>query len=424
LSNSTIKRIILATFGSRGDVHPYLAIAAGLKVRGHRPVIATAEQYRAVVEAAGIDFQPIRPDLPPPERMAEEFRQVMDARGGTKYFFEKLVLPSLRDSFEDLCAAVKSAALLVTHTTATAGPLVAACTGVPWVSCVVSPISFYSQVDPPRLPIAPGLAALPLLGCLWARALMPIVKKRLEPSFAPVARLRAELGLPPGEHPLFEGQHSPERVLALFSPLLATLQSDWPRQTWVTGFCFFGAGTTQTIAEEVTEFLHRGSPPIVFTLGDSTAYDPGEFFKESLAAVRKLGRRALFLSGGAPGVVASVSEEVAVVPYAPLEVVLPQAAALVHHGGIGTIGLGLRAGCPMLIMPRSHDQPDNAARAARLGSARILWRRGYRASRVAAELRKLLDDPAYRGVACDIGHRIRNENGVRAACDAIEARLG
>jgi UDP:flavonoid glycosyltransferase YjiC (YdhE family) len=109
--------------------------------------------------------------------------------------------------------------------------------------------------------------------------------------------------------------------------------------------------------------------------------------------------------------------------YAPFSELFPRAAAVVHHGGIGTTGLAMRAGRPMLVMPCSWDQPDNAARVTRLGIGRSISRRGYTPARVAAELRHLLDDPSYSQRAAAVGECVRQEDGVRSACDALERLL-
>jgi UDP:flavonoid glycosyltransferase YjiC (YdhE family) len=109
--------------------------------------------------------------------------------------------------------------------------------------------------------------------------------------------------------------------------------------------------------------------------------------------------------------------------YAPFSELLPRAAAIVHHGGIGTTGLAMRSGRPMLVMPCAWDQPDNAERAVRLGVARTIPRRRYTAARVAAELGHLLDDPAYTRRAHEVGEQVRQEDGVRVACDALMAAI-
>jgi UDP:flavonoid glycosyltransferase YjiC (YdhE family) len=112
------------------------------------------------------------------------------------------------------------------------------------------------------------------------------------------------------------------------------------------------------------------------------------------------------------------------VDYAPHSQVLPRAEAIVHPGGVGTLGQAMRAGKPMLVVPTSNDQPDNAARVRRLGIARVLSRTKYRRDRVERELRLLLGDPACSAKAAEVGREVASEDGARAAADAIERLTG
>jgi rhamnosyltransferase subunit B len=118
-----------------------------------------------------------------------------------------------------------------------------------------------------------------------------------------------------------------------------------------------------------------------------------------------------------------LSADIIAVKYVPYSQIFPHAAAIVHQGGVGTTAQALRSGRPTLIMPYSYDQPDNAARVERLGTSRTISRQHYRASRVAKELRELLDNPQYAAKAAEIGRMIQIENGVSVACDAIEKQL-
>ena len=239
-------------------------------------------------------------------------------------------------------------------------------------------------------------------------------------------RLRAELGLPPGVNPMFEGQHSPGLVLALFSGLLGAPQPDWPPNTRVTGFLFYDRlEKGQGLSVELARFLDAGPPPIVFTLGTSAVMNAGNFYVESAAAAKELGRRAVLLVGLDLGNLppGALPAGVAAFDYAPFSELFPRAAAIVHQGGAGTTAQAMRAGRPMLVVPFAHDQQDNAARVERLGIARQVGRTKYTARRVAAELRALLEDGRYAAKAEEVGRRIRSEDGVAAACDAIEQRL-
>src|SRR6185436_8241062 len=100
-----------------------------------------------------------------------------------------------------------------------------------------------------------------------------------------------------------------------------------------------------------------------------------------------------------------------------------QACAIVHQGGVGTTGQGMRSGKPVLIVPHAHDQFDNAARIERLGAGRVLPRAGYHAESATSELRKLLDEPSYAEAAKKIGEEVSQENGARVAVDEIEKVL-
>lgn len=424
------KRIVLSTFGSFGDVHPYVAIALELKARGHLPVIATSEVYREKMEAQGIAFHPVRPDLPSydqPDELARMLEELMDPRQGSERVMQ-LVLPHLRDIYDDLSAAVADADLLLTHPLPLVGPLVAQIRKLPWVSSVLAPISFFSAYDPPVPPQLPALYGLLKLSPAIARAVMRLATIRLDRLMEPVYRLRSELGLPRGEQPLFAGQHSPTKVLALFSKVLAVAQPDWPAHTCVTGFPFYDRRDYFGEAEappEVLEFLDAGPPPIVFTLGSSAFWVARDFYRDSIAAAGALGRRALLLIGHSRNLPeAALPEGVAAFEYAPYSEVLPRACAIVHQGGVGTTGQGLLSGKPVLILPHAHDQFDNAARVARLGCGRVLPRPRFNAETGARELRILLENASYLDRAAQAAEVVRLERGASVAVDEIELVLG
>ncbi|MBD2099650.1 nucleotide disphospho-sugar-binding domain-containing protein [Leptolyngbya sp. FACHB-261] len=422
------RRIVLATVGSFGDLHPYLAIALELKARGHQPIIVTTEFYRTKIEAEGLEFHPMRPNISPEgEQSREWFKRSMDAQRGTEYVVRELFLPHLRDSYEDMKSALQNGAdLVVTHPLTWGARLLAEKRGLPWVSSVLAPISFTSAYDPSILPTSQGNLSLRGLPPWFNRPLLKLGKLRFHTWTDPIRQLRAELGLPPLKtDPLFEGQHSPDLVLALFSELLGAPQPDWPPHTCVTGFAFYDRHGAGGLAPDLAEFLAAGPAPIVFTLGSSAVLDPGKFYIESATAAEQLGRRAVLLVGNnGPDVLPSVqSKNIAVFDYAPYSELFPQAAAIVHQGGVGTTAQAMRSGRPMLVVPYSHDQPDNAARVSRLGIARSLARQAYTASRVAVELNQLLNEPRYSQRAAEIGCQIQAENGAHKACDALEAYL-
>lgn len=415
-----VKRIVLATWGSFGDVNPSLALALGLKARGHVPVIATLNVYRDYVTSAGIKFRPLGPHVPDDKELV---RRIMDARTGTELLLRELLFPAIRESYAELLEAVCGADLLVTHPVTFAGPLVAEKTGMPWVSTVLSPISFFSAYDMPVFAPMPALAKVHAFGSVACRLVLGLGRRVTRDWSEPVRRFRAELGLPPGRDPLYEGQFSPFGTLALFSRVMAEPQPDWPPNSRVTGFLFHDAGIGgDTLSPELQRFLDAGPPPVVFTLGTSAVMAAGNFYRESTRAAALLGRRAVLLIGRDPSnrLTEPLPANVLVCEHAPYSLLFPRAAAVVHSGGIGTTGQVLRAGRPMLVVPYAHDQPDNAARATRCGVARTLYPRQYRAERVERELRKLLEDPGTAARAAAVARQVCAEDGVKAACEAIE----
>jgi UDP:flavonoid glycosyltransferase YjiC (YdhE family) len=422
---SRSKRIVLTTFGSLGDLHPYIAVALGLQARGYEAVIATSGYYRQKIEALGIGFRAVRPDHPGPEADPDLIRRIMDRRTGSEFVIRELMMSVLRESYEDTLAAADGADLLVSHMLTFTTRLVAEKRGIPWASTFLQPLGLFSVYDPPVVPQAPFLAKLRFLGPAFHRLLFWCAKRSIRSWCEPWHRLRAEVNLPPtSESPLFEGQNSPSLVLAMFTKLLADKQPDWPRQALITGFPFYDRDGEAGMPPELVHFLNAGPPPLVFTLGSSAVVDAGPFYEHSVTAAKRLGRRAVLLVGkDSRNRPASLPDGVVTFAYAPYSELFPRAAAIIHQGGIGTTAQAMRSGRPMLVMPYAHDQPDNAERVRRLGIARTIARHRYTPTRATAELRHLLDNPVHGRRASEVGEQVRQEDGVRAACEALEGLL-
>lgn len=417
-------RIVLSNIGTFGDINPLIAIALELKRRGHQPVMAVPELYRPKIAPLGIEFHPVRPDLDPKNTLLAEM--IYDVRKGTERGLREFLFPALRQTYDDLTAAATipvRADLMLLGELNYAGPLVAEVTGIPWASYVLAPLSFFSAYDPPVLPMYPRLAradkAVPGMGRAIRRLARLVSRKWPQP----VYDLRRELGLPRGRNPLFHAKHSPDLVLALFSRLLGHEQPDWPENSMITGFCFYDADAgNAALPPHLEEFLAAGPAPLVFTLGSAAVLAAGRFYDYGARAAERMGMRAVLLIGSdarnRPR--HALPDSICVAEYAPYSALFSRAAAVIHQGGVGTTAQCLRAGKPMLIMPYSHDQPDNARRMRRLRVARIIHRRYFTPLRVEKKLRRLLEDPIYAHRAEQIALRMRGENGVATACNALE----
>jgi len=417
-------RIVLSNIGTFGDINPLIALALELKRRGHVPVLALPAVYEAKILPLGLEFHAIRPDIDPTNTILVEM--VYDVKKGTEHGLRDFLFPALRQTYDDLLDAAtkpERADLLLLGELNYAGPLVAEVTGIPWASYVLAPLSFFSAFDPPVLPPYPRLARadrfVPGMGRAIRRLARFVSRKWPEPIYA----LRRELGLAKGANPLFDAKHSPNLVLALFSPVLGTEQKDWPAHTEITGFCFYDADAGNAeLPPHLEEFLAAGPPPVVFTLGSAAVLAAGRFYEFSAQAAIDLGIRAVLLIGtdqrNRPP--QPLPESICVAEYAPYSALFSRAAMVVHQGGVGTTAQCLRAGKPMLIMPYSHDQPDNGRRMERLKVAQVIQRGDYAPLTVARRLKAMLAEPLLAQRAESVAQQLAHEDGVRAACDALE----
>jgi rhamnosyltransferase subunit B len=417
-SLSESKRIVIATIGSLGDLHPCLALALELMRRGHQVTVATTPYYKPKVEALGINFRAIRPDWDPTN--PDLIRKCEDLKSGLEVLYRKILLPELKATYEDLLSAATNADLMIAGEIVYAAPLVAEKLALRWVSAILSPLSFFSSFDPSVTVNAPGLIHLRKAGPIAYRTGLRLGRLATRHWSNPVRRLRREQGLRSECDPVFRDKFSPDLVLALFSRWLAQPQPDWPPQTSQPGFVYFDHRSADaSVSSRLSGFLSSEDAPIVFTQGSTAVHNPGHFYEVSAAAAKLLGRRAILL--GSKATPQSDSPDLLVLPYVAYSQVFPHAAINVHQGGSGTTGDALRSGRPMLIVPYGWDQPDNAARIVRLGVGLNVARSHYSVDTAVAALKSILESPRISARAAEVGYQVAAEDGLGAACDAIES---
>jgi UDP:flavonoid glycosyltransferase YjiC (YdhE family) len=425
------RKIVLATVGSLGDLHPFIAIALQLKAHGYEPIVATGAHFRQNVETAGLAFHAVRPSR---DDLFRDLRMDIVEFGGrvmrdTLYILRAAVLPYLRDSYQDLQPVIDGAALVLTSSLAYSARLAAEAQAVPQMTVALQPMMFISAHDPPRLDplrsLAPILAAL---GPGAARVVYAAAKKIAAREASALYSFRDELGLPAtNRNPLFEGQFSSLGTLATYSDLLGPIRPDYPPRTTITGFAFYDGNTNPAgpLPWDLEEFLSSGPPPVVVTLGSFAVEFPGDFYEVSHAAARALGERVVLLVGpGRSEHYRGPPAEVFVSDYAPFSQLFPHARAIIHQGGIGTVGQSLRAGKPQLIVPVLADQFDNATRVVRLGIARTVARRRYTKRRALSALGSLLANSLHASRTAAIAERLAHEDGAAEAVRVIERVLG
>lgn len=412
----TIRNVLLATVGSAGDVHPFIALAQGLKGRGLRPQLIANEHFRNLSTGQGIEFIPMG--------SAAQYRQTVEnpdlwhPRKGFQVLVDHSIGPYVKPLY-DIITRFDPADTVV----AAAGVLYGARIahekmGFRWITVHLQPALFRTTFDTPPM----GSAVFPA----W---LSPGVKRFLFKMMdrfvidraigAKVNPERLALGLRPQNGFFAASYHAPHKSLGLFPAWFAPPQPDWPPQIQLTGFVQFDGGDAQIgLDSELEAFLAAGEPPLAFTAG--TAMEHGQaFFEVSLAAAQHLNRRALFLTRHRDHLPATLPDGMRHVPYAPFSQLLPRVALLVHHGGTGTVAQALAAGIPQLVRPLAHDQPDNARRLEKLGVGATLTPAAYREKALVAKLDALLSAPEVRAQSRLLAQKVDFAAALQTACDAI-----
>jgi rhamnosyltransferase subunit B len=210
----------------------------------------------------------------------------------------------------------------------------------------------------------------------------------------------------------------PDLSLTLFPDWFAPTQPDWPQPLVRGDFPLFDPNADATLPADLVAFLKAGTPPLVFTHGtgntQATAY-----FRHACAAATRLGRRAVFLTPHREQVPAGLPPSMLWQDYVPLRTLLPHAAALVHHGGIGTTAEALRAGTPQLVVPLAHDQFDNGARVTALGVGASLPAARVNERRLVRALGDLLAAPGLDERTRAVAARFPPGGGIGKMCDAL-----
>lgn len=383
-------RVLLATLGSAGDVHPLLGIGLALRERRHAVTLVTNGLFEQPARALGLDFIALggRED-------AERIMRDPDLWHPTRGFgviARRVILPNVAPLY-DIIARHDPRETVVFASAVCFGARVAQeRLGFRLVTHHLAPALLWSRAAPPAS-ASPAFDRLPApFQVALHRMIVAVVDRLLAP---PVNAFRQSLGLAPARDLLYRWCNSPERVLGLFPDWFAPPQPDWPPRVCLTGFPLFDPPDPGADGGESLPEPGDGPTPLVFTPGSANVHARA-FFAAAVEASAALGRPAILLTRHREQVPARLPAGVVHREYVPLGTLLPRAAALVHHGGIGTTAQGLAAGLPHLVMPMSHDQPDNATRLRRLGVGAALPPRRFTGRAVAAALDRLLGSEAVR----------------------------
>ena len=392
-----------------------LALAIALQRRGHRATVVTSPIFQELIEGQGVGFLPVGTTRDALAAIADP--NLWHPRKGFEVVARRGILPAMPEVYRHIERHADADTIVASSGIAFGARIAQERLGVPTATVHLQPSLLRSLVDH-------GMA-----GNLRISASQPMWFKRTFFRLAdwfvidrvikrPVNEFRATLGLPPVDRLLYRWLHSPQLVIGFFPDWFASLQPDWPPQTHLVGFPLWDSGTS-ILPSDAREFLDAGEPPVVFTPG-SAGSTMHRYFQESVAAARELGVRAMLVTNFPEQLPRDLPPHVKAFTYLPFSDLLPRAAMLVSHGGIGTTAQAIKAGIPHLVVPNSHDQFDNAWRIEQLGLGRAIPQTRYRADRVVNAIRAIIGDQDGRARCASYASRMDSDAALTRACELIE----
>lgn len=400
-------RAILMPVGSHGDVLPMVGLARALAARGVDVCLLANPVFAEAAQTAGVRLCPL--GSPEDYHRVQNDPDIHHATRGLQAV-SRVLAQHMESSYEAMVSLLdRQPTILIGSTLAFPMRCIREKFGLPMVTIHLQPSVIRSSIDPPALgsprPLPAWLPRFMVRGFWWL-----IDSLMVDPLLArPLNQFRQKLGLPPVRRILGDWLHESDLTLGLFPEWFAARPTDWPADLKLTNFPLWDQESAEHFPPGLEEFLANGEPPVVFTGGTGFATRL-PFYQECLQACQANGFRGLLLTRHPANVPQGLSNRVRHFPYAPFSQLLPRAAAIVHHGGIGTLAQALAAGIPQVILPQAHDQFDNAWRARRLGVSC--------GGPLAKGLARALHDPSLRQRAIHLSARV--SSGLYEAVSAIE----
>lgn len=346
-------KILITTFGTRGDIQPFIALGKGLKTAGYEVALCTSEGYQSFVEEHGLQYAYMDNEL---LRLSQAVLGDTGGLGGTLDIINKMV-PAMRQSMDDEWNAARTFRpdLIVYHPKCLGSYHIAEKLHIPAVMSL--PLPFYTPTRAFPVPFMSGIQlggwfnrfSYRLMGLssgMYGATINDFRRKTLE--MFPIGRFADVLLRSDGE---------PVPVLYPYSPSLLPVPEDFPAHVHVTGYWFLDRLTTWQPEPALVRFLAGGTPPVYLGFGSMGARNAEKRTQIVLAGLEKSGQRGLLVSAWGGLKAADLPQNVLMAESIPHDWLFPQVAAVVHHGGAGTTAAGLRAGKPSIICPFMADQP-------------------------------------------------------------------
>jgi rhamnosyltransferase subunit B len=414
-----MSHILLLPFGTSGSVFPFIWLGKHLLERGHQVTLIASQVYQKPAEAAGIGFHPPTPDELP-AMLANP--NLWDAGPCKKVAFEhagRAVAPCA-SAIEEIIRDQGMPDLMLAPMISFGARIAREKHGIPLITVHLYPAAMMSADDAPL--VIPGARLLRRLPHPVRKFVLSLPSPYDRFALPAVTRACSDHGVEPPRRLWKKWHHSPDGVLALYPAWFSHAKLDKPQNTYQWDFPLEDLALQTSIAQELERFLCAGEKPVLFTAGTGQAHAAG-FFRTAAEVVSELGCRAIFLTTTPEQVPTDLPESVMVVAYAPFSALLPRAALMVHHGGIGTLSQCLAAGIPQLVAYMSLDQPDNASRIERLGVGLSIPMARLNRSRLLPLVKRCMLDPAIRKTAAVLAVKMQHRKPVTGLIEWVEKSM-
>jgi UDP:flavonoid glycosyltransferase YjiC (YdhE family) len=397
-------RALLTTTGSMGDFLPFVGLGKELRARGYEVVLIAGGAYEHFAREAEIRFVPLYSAAEHDRRMAMNWSG-LEAIGNWLAHVGELITPV----FSAIQEHHVPGETVVVHFDWLFGARIAGeALGCPVATVHMQPSVLRAAKELfPWAPRAVGKGILRVVDWFFDRNMGGAVQQ-----------LRGRYGLPPVSR-LLQWWNSPDVVIGFFPEWFAARQPEWPANLILPGFALYEPDKSAVLPASLVSFLDAGPPPIVFGQG-SYAADTRPYFQESVEAARRVGRRAILLTPRPEQLPDTLPEGIIHSAFVPHRLLLPRAAAFVHHGGTGSLAAGLAAAVPQLLVPAAGDQPDNARRLELLGVSATIPVARYHADRVVEKISPLLSSSQVRERCREYAGRMHG-SPFAVVADALES---
>lgn len=408
-------KILIFAIGSSGDIFPMIALAENLQLQGMEPYLVTVEHFRKVSEEKGIPFISIADEKEYLD--AAKHPDIFHPLKGFSVVARTGIIPSIRRMFEIASKFTPDETLLIASGLCFGARIARDALKIPLVGVHLQPVVFRSLYDMPRLSFsAPSTKSPRILKKLFywisdSLVIDPILKSEIN-------SLRKENGLTPMNKIFKNYYHSPDLNLAFFPEWYAPKQLDWPEKTEIVGFPLYDNFKSEIgSSEEGIENFDK--KPILFTAGTGN-YHAKSFFEVALEACKSQKWNAVFLSKIKENIPSNLPHHIISKTFLPLSQILPHFSMLVHHGGIGTLSQAMAHSIPQLIVPFSHDQPDNAIRIHRLRVGDYILPGEFNHETLIKKINALLGSHEIQRNCLEYSIKLKlSDNGVKVASQKI-----